>query len=60
LPSSYRSHGSLYEQDVPLIIHNAQHAPPKDYFRYNVDLARWLYPISPTGAHGEAVTARAL
>jgi phosphonoacetate hydrolase len=47
LPASYRSHGSLHESDVPLIIHNARNAPPADYFRFNLDLARWAYADEP-------------
>ncbi len=43
LASDYRSHGSLHERDVPLIVHNAAAAPPPDFFRHNLDLARWLY-----------------
>ena len=43
LPPAYRSHGSMYETDVPLFVHNAQGVPPADYFRQNFDLARWLY-----------------
>lgn len=44
LPPSYRSHGSIYELDVPLVLHNARGAPPSAYFKRNLDLARWLYP----------------
>src|SRR5262249_17267180 len=44
LPESYRSHGSLYESDVPLVVYNAPSAPPKDSYRHNLDIARWLYP----------------
>jgi phosphonoacetate hydrolase len=43
LPESYRSHGSLYEADVPLVVYNAPSAPPKDSYRHNLDIARWLY-----------------
>lgn len=42
LAATYRSHGSVYEQDVPLIIYNIAH-PPVGYFKYNKDLLRWLY-----------------
>jgi phosphonoacetate hydrolase len=45
LPAGYRNHGSLYELDVPLVLHNAHSAPGADYFRHNFDLARWLYPV---------------
>lgn len=39
-----RSHGSLHEIEIPLIVYNAKGAPPADYFKHNMDLARWLYP----------------
>jgi phosphonoacetate hydrolase len=49
LPPEYRSHGSLHEMDVPLIIYNAQgrhnaqaRLSPED-FQYNWQLTRWLY-----------------
>jgi phosphonoacetate hydrolase len=38
-----RSHGSLHEIDIPLILYNAKGAPSADYFKHNKDLARWLY-----------------
>jgi phosphonoacetate hydrolase len=44
LPKDFRSHGSLHELDVPLIVHNARAAPHSDTFKHNLDLARWLYP----------------
>jgi phosphonoacetate hydrolase len=50
LPPDYRSHGSLHEADVPLIIHNARNAPPAGYFRVNLDLARWAYADEPMSA----------
>ena len=43
LPAEYRSHGSVYEIDVPLFLYNAIGAPPADYFHHNLDIARWLY-----------------
>jgi len=43
LPLEYRSHGSVYELPVPLIVYNAQQAPAAGYFSHNLDLARWLY-----------------
>jgi phosphonoacetate hydrolase len=43
LPLAYRSHGSLHETDTPLVIHNADGAPPAGYFTHNHDLVRWLY-----------------
>jgi phosphonoacetate hydrolase len=45
LPAGYRNHGSLYELDVPLVLHNAHAAPEADYFQHNFDLARWLYSV---------------
>ena len=44
LAPDYRSHGSLYETKVPLLVHNADKAPHAGYFESNADLARWLYP----------------
>jgi phosphonoacetate hydrolase len=44
LPKEFRTHGSLHELDVPVIIHNARAAPPSDYFKHNLDVAGWLYP----------------
>lgn len=43
LPESYRSHGSMYERDIPLFIYNAAGVPSESFFQHNVDLARWLY-----------------
>jgi phosphonoacetate hydrolase len=43
LPITYRTHGSEYEVNVPLLIYNATNLPPKDYFNYNIDLTRWLF-----------------
>jgi phosphonoacetate hydrolase len=44
LAPDYRSHGSLYEMDIPLLIHNAQgDMPPAEVFRKNLDLTRMLY-----------------
>jgi phosphonoacetate hydrolase len=45
LPKDFRSHGSLHEMDVPVILHNARAAPPSDFFKLNLDLARWMYPV---------------
>jgi phosphonoacetate hydrolase len=42
LPATYRSHGSVYEINVPLIILNAKKLPPQSFFNYNKDLAAWL------------------
>ena len=43
LPTSYRSHGSRHELDVPLFVYNAAGAPGREFFANNLDLARWLY-----------------
>ncbi len=43
LPPEYRSHGSLHETDVPLMIHNAGMKLQAEAFRYNRDLAKWAY-----------------
>jgi phosphonoacetate hydrolase len=43
LPKGFRTHGSLHEMNVPVIVHNAPAAPGADYFQRNLDLARWMY-----------------
>lgn len=43
LPSTYRSHGSMHELDIPLFVYNTKEAPPSSYFKHNRDLTRWLY-----------------
>ncbi|OQP64488.1 nucleotide pyrophosphatase [Niastella vici] len=43
LPASYRTHGSLHEATIPLFVYNAKQAPKPDYFKHNMDLAKWLY-----------------
>jgi phosphonoacetate hydrolase len=44
LPPSFRTHGSLHESDVPLIIYNASGQLPRtDQLLHNFDLARNLY-----------------
>jgi phosphonoacetate hydrolase len=43
LPLEYRSHGSLAEAKVPLIVYNAARAPRPEFFQNNVDLTRWLF-----------------
>ena len=45
LPKSYRSHGAPAELDIPLVVHNAPAAPSSDYFKHNLDLARWLFTV---------------
>jgi phosphonoacetate hydrolase len=58
MPPEFRTHGSLYELDVPIVIHNARSAPPAAYFRHNLDLARWLYPLeAAAGAERPVVPA---
>jgi len=46
LPLEYRSHGSLHEMDVPLVVHNSERKLSTEDFRYNRDLARWLYKVA--------------
>ena len=43
LPAEYRTHGSMYESHVPLVLHNAPASISKFDFHTNRDLARWLY-----------------
>ena len=44
LPSTFRTHGSLHETEVPLIIYNASgKLPTADQFLNNFDLTRNLY-----------------
>ena len=44
LPVTYRAHGSLYESDVPLMIHGWNGAlPESDYFTHNLHLTRFLF-----------------
>jgi phosphonoacetate hydrolase len=43
LPQGFRTHGSLHEMNVPVVVHNAPGAPPGEYFQRNLDLARWMY-----------------
>jgi phosphonoacetate hydrolase len=48
LPPDYRSHGSLAEARVPLIVHNADGAPPASFFTANLNLAQWLFTSKPS------------
>jgi phosphonoacetate hydrolase len=43
LSPEYRNHGSLYEEDIPLILsgYNGK-IPSSDDFQMNFDLTRWL------------------
>jgi phosphonoacetate hydrolase len=44
LEPTYRSHGSLYELDVPLIIYNhSWELPPSEFFTNNLHLTRSLF-----------------
>jgi len=43
--SGLRSHGSLHELNIPLFVYNAKNAPPSDYFKHNLDLARWIHRL---------------
>ncbi len=45
LPKGFRTHGSLHEMNVPVVVHNAPGAPGVDYFQRNLDLARWMYAV---------------
>jgi phosphonoacetate hydrolase len=44
LPPTLRTHGSLHETAIPMIIYNASGAlPPADRLRYNFDMTRDLF-----------------
>ena len=44
LPPTFRTHGSLHESTVPLVIYNASGTlPPADTIRTNFDMTRTLY-----------------
>lgn len=43
LPDDYRTHGSLHETEVPLVIFNCDTKLSVNDFRFNKDLARWAY-----------------
>jgi phosphonoacetate hydrolase len=43
LPINYRSHGSAYESDIPLLLFNASEAPAEAFFTHNFDLTSWLF-----------------
>lgn len=49
LPESYRTHGSIYEMEVPLIVHNFNGTiPSAETFSFNLHLSRnLLAPIWP-------------
>jgi phosphonoacetate hydrolase len=41
LERGYRSHGSLHESDIPLVIYNSKvELPPTERFTANLDLTR--------------------
>lgn len=44
LPPGLRTHGSLHERFVPILLHNARGAPDASFFTHNLDLARWMFP----------------
>jgi phosphonoacetate hydrolase len=44
LPPTLRTHGSLHETEIPMIIYNASGTlPPADRLRYNFDITRDLF-----------------
>jgi hypothetical protein len=43
LNAGYRAHGSLHEVEVPPVIYNGDAKLSADDFRFNRDLARWVY-----------------
>ena len=43
LPANYRTHGSLYEANVPIFVYNAKDAPANSFFSSNYKLAAWLF-----------------
>jgi phosphonoacetate hydrolase len=43
LPDDYRTHGSLHETEVPLVIFNCAARLSANDFRFNKDLASWAY-----------------
>ncbi len=43
LPPEYRSHGSMHELEVPIVIHNSEAKLSPSDFHNNRDLARWLF-----------------
>lgn len=43
LPETFRTHGSVYEQQIPLLVYNAKKAPDAAHFQYNLHLTDWLY-----------------
>ena len=44
LKPEYRNHGSLYEMEVPLLVHNySGELPPREHFAANKDLTSFLY-----------------
>jgi phosphonoacetate hydrolase len=45
MPKGFRTHGSLHEMNVPVILHNALGAPKADYFLRNLDISRWMYAV---------------
>ena len=51
LEPGYRSHGSLHESEVPIIIYNYRgELPPRAAFNRNCDLASFLFPATALAA----------
>lgn len=50
-PDTYRSHGSVYEAQVPLFVYNADIAPAANYFTANYKLAAWLFSDKQLSKH---------
>jgi phosphonoacetate hydrolase len=43
LPKEYRTHGSIYELEVPLFIYNYKNTPNKNSLQFNYQVASWLF-----------------
>lgn len=53
LPPEYRSHGSLYDMDVPLLLFNYGDFKPRyQDINYNIDLTRLLFSTDKRGVEG--------
>jgi phosphonoacetate hydrolase len=44
MAGDYRTHGSLHEAAVPLIVHNAESPPEAASLQFNYDVAKHLFP----------------
>ena len=40
LPADFRTHGSIHEMSVPMVLHNARTAPPANYFLASAPILR--------------------